>query len=119
MGIDMVVNRLADFRAWDSESGCLNVIIETPKASRSKFEYDSKEGLVDLGKVLPKGMSFPCDFGFVPSTRGEDGDPLDVLVVMDEPAFTGCRVRCRLIGVTEEEQTNRPGETVRNDRLVA
>ncbi len=63
-------------------------------------------------------MSFPYDFGFIPSTRGGDGDPVDVLVLMDEPAFPGCVVPARLIGVLEAEQTE-DGKTVRNDRLVA
>lgn len=63
------------------------VVIETPKGSRNKYAYDPKEHIFELKKVLPAGMAFPYDFGFVPSTRGGDGDPLDVLVLMDEPAF--------------------------------
>ncbi len=97
----------------------LNVVIETPKGSRNKYNYDERLGLFKLGGVLPSGASFPYDFGFVPSTLGGDGDPLDVLLLMDEPAFTGCLVRARLVGVVEAEQTERDGETTRNDRLVA
>ena len=63
-------------------------------------------------------MSFPYDFGFIPSTRADDGDPLDVLLLMDEPAFLGAVVPARLIGVLEAEQTE-GGETIRNDRLIA
>jgi inorganic pyrophosphatase len=96
----------------------LNVVIETPKGSRNKYDYDEKTGLFRLGGVLTSGASFPFDFGFVPSTLGGDGDPLDVLVLMDEPAFAGCLVRTRLVGVVEAEQTERDGETTRNDRLV-
>src|SRR5215211_3689972 len=96
----------------------LNVIIETPKGSRNKYNYDEETGLFKLGGVLPAGASFPFDFGFVPSTLGGDGDPLDVLVLMDEPAFAGCLVRTRLVGVVEAEQTERDGETTRNDRLI-
>ena len=96
----------------------LNVIVETPKGSRNKYEYDDELGLFKLGGVLPSGAVFPFDFGFVPSTTGGDGDPLDVLVLMDEPAFTGCLVRVRLLGVVEAEQTERDGERTRNDRLV-
>ena len=96
----------------------MNVVIETPKGSRNKYEYDERLRLFKLGGVLPSGASFPFDFGFVPSTLGGDGDPLDVLVLMDEPAFTGCLVRTRLVGVVEAEQTERYGETTRNDRLV-
>jgi inorganic pyrophosphatase len=103
----------------DPETNQLNVIVDTPKGSRNKFKYDEKSGLFKLSGVLPTGSSFPYDFGFLPSTRGEDGDPLDVLVLMDDPAFVGCLVPARLLGVIEAEQTERSGETMRNDRLIA
>ena len=113
----MVGNNLFNLDAFhDGEE--LNVVVETPKGSRNKYEYDERLGLFKLGGVLPSGASFPFDFGFVPSTLGGDGDPLDVLVLMDEPAFAGCLVRTRLVGVVEAEQTERDGETTRNDRLV-
>ena len=102
----------------DRESGDLNVIIDTPKGSRNKFSWESKLQLFELSGVLPAGAVFPYDFGFIPNTRGEDGDELDVLVLMDEPAFTGCLVRSRLLGVIEAEQTEK-GKTNRNDRLIA
>jgi inorganic pyrophosphatase len=104
--------------AFDAESGALNVIVETPKGRRNKYKFDEKTGRFELHKVLPSGAVFPFDFGFVPSTRGEDGDPLDVLVLLDEPVFPGVLVRSRMIGVIEAEQTE--GEaTKRNDRLIA
>lgn len=103
--------------AWNSDSGLLNVIVDTPKGCRNKYKYDEEYGLWRLSKVLPLGASFPFDFGFIPSTRGEDGDPIDALVLLDEPAFPGCVVPARLIGVLEAEQTEK-GKTVRNDRLV-
>ncbi|HEY7428313.1 MAG TPA: inorganic diphosphatase [Gemmataceae bacterium] len=102
----------------DPESGRLNVVVDTPKGSRNKYKFDEQHGQWRLSKVLPQGLSFPYDFGFLPSTRGEDGDPVDVLLLMDEPAFPGCVVSARLIGVLEAEQTE-DGKTVRNDRLVA
>ena len=108
----------AQLSAFDDQSHALNVIIETPKGSRNKFKYDEELGLFRLSGVLPAGAVFPFDFGFVPSTIGEDGDPLDVLVLMDEPAFAGCLVASRLIGVIEAEQTEED-ETSRNDRLIA
>ncbi len=104
--------------AWEPDSGRLQVVIDTPRGSRYKYKYDAEHGLWRLSKVLPLGAAFPFDFGFVPSTQGEDGDPLDALVIMDEPAFPGCVVRARLIGVIEAEQTEN-GKTTRNDRLVA
>jgi inorganic pyrophosphatase len=109
---------LVELPTWDEKSGLLNAIIDTPRGSRNKYKYDEKSNLWRLGKVLPLGASFPFNFGFLPSTRGEDGDPVDVLVLMDEPAFPGCVVPARLIGVLEAEQTEK-GKTVRNDRLVA
>jgi inorganic pyrophosphatase len=66
---------------------------------------------------LPEGMMFPFDFGFIPSTLGEDGDPLDVLVLMDAPAHPGCLVDVRLIGIITAEQTE-DGKTEANDRLM-
>lgn len=72
-----------------------------------------------LKKILPEGMSFPFDFGFIPSTLGDDGDPLDVLVLMDEPVGTGVVVPARLIGVIDAMQTEKDGETVENARLIA
>jgi inorganic pyrophosphatase len=110
-------NSLESRDAFNDE-GDLNVVIETPKGSRNKYTYDEKTGLFKLGGVLPAGASFPFDFGFVPSTLGGDGDPLDVLVLMDEPAFPGCLVHVRLVGVVEAEQTERDGKTERNDRLI-
>lgn len=100
------------------ESGDLHVIIDTPKGSRNKYKFDEELGLFKLGGVLPVGAIFPFDFGYVPSTLGEDGDPLDVLLLMDEPAFVGCLVEARLLGVIEAEQTEK-GRTERNDRLIA
>ena len=108
-----------EFGAFDDDSGELNVIIETPQGSRNKFSFDERRGIFKLDGVLPAGASFPFDFGFVPTTLGQDGDPLDVLVLMDEAAFTGCLVPSRLIGVIEANQTERDGQTMRNDRLLA
>lgn len=105
--------------AFDEESGHLNTVVEAVKGSRNKFKFDGEYGLFIHDSVLPAGAMFPFDFGFVPSTRGDDGDPLDVLVLMDEPAFVGAVVPCRLVGAIEAEQTERDGETVRNDRLIA
>lgn len=84
----------------------LRVVIETPRGSRNKFAFDPDLERFELKGVLPEGSSFPYDFGFVPSTLGEDGDPLDVLVLMDAPAFPGCLVEARLLGALEAEQTD-------------
>jgi inorganic pyrophosphatase len=96
----------------------LRVVIETPKGSRNKFAFEPKEHIFELKKVLPAGMTFPYDFGFVPSTIADDGDPVDVLVLMDEPAFPGCVLTCRPIGVIEGEQGKKKNKE-RNDRIIA
>ncbi len=96
----------------------LQVIVETPRGCRNKFAFDPQQKIFSLKKVLPAGMSFPYDFGFLPSTLAEDGDPIDVLLLMDEPTFAGCLVKARLIGVIEGEQIEGKEKT-RNDRLVA
>lgn len=106
-------------KPFDEETGDLNVIVETPKGSRNKYAFDEKLKLFALKGVLPAGHSFPYDFGFIPNTRGGDGDPLDVLVLMDESAFAGCLVAVRIVGVIEAEQTERDGKIERNDRLIA
>ena len=102
----------------DKKDGILQVIVETPKGSRNKFAFDPDQGIFALKKVLPAGMVFPYDFGFLPQTIADDGDPIDVLLLMDEPAFTGCAVRAVLIGVIEGEQADGK-KKVRNDRLLA
>ncbi|WP_348267983.1 inorganic diphosphatase [Edaphobacter paludis] len=105
-------------RAIDKKDGLLQVIIETPKNSRNKYAFDVEQRIFSLKSVLPAGMAFPYDFGFLPSTLAGDGDPIDVLVLMDEPAFPGCLLRARLIGVIEGEQLDGK-KRIRNDRLVA
>jgi inorganic pyrophosphatase len=104
--------------AFDRETGLVNVVIETPQGCRNKYKYLAEVGTFVLRKVLPVGHTFPFDFGFIPSTRGEDGDPLDVLLLQDSPTFAGCIVPARLIGVIEAKQTEE-GKTQRNDRLIA
>lgn len=97
----------------------INAIIETPRNSQNKFAYDPELKVFKLTKVLPLGTVFPFDFGFVPNTIGEDGDPIDILVIMDAPAYPGCLVECRPIGVLEALQKTPGGEEKRNDRIVA
>ena len=97
--------------------GLVNVIIDTPKGSRNKFKFDEKAGCFRLSRILPVGASFPYDFGSIPGTLAEDGDPLDVLVIAEEASFAGCLLSVRLIGAVRAEQTEQ-GRTIRNDRLL-
>jgi inorganic pyrophosphatase len=101
------------------KDGMLQVIIETPKGSRNKYAFNPEQEIFELKAVLPAGMVFPYDFGFLPRTKAGDGDPIDVLVLMDEPAFPGCLLRAQLIGVIQGEQVGEGKKIVRNDRLVA
>jgi inorganic pyrophosphatase len=107
------IRGLDTFRSPDE----LNVVVETPKGSRNKYKYDEAGGVFMLHKLLTAGAVFPFDFGFLPSTRGEDGDPLDILILMEEPARTGCLVPVRLIGGIDANQTENC-QTRRNDRLI-
>ncbi len=108
--------RLEPFDSADKQM--LRVVIETPKGSRNKFAFNAQSHIFELKKVLPAGMAFPYDFGFVPSTKADDGDPVDALVLMDEPAFAGCVLSCRPIGVIQGEQGDKK-KKMRNDRIVA
>src|SRR6267154_2007423 len=101
----------------DAKKGVCRAIIETPKCCRNKFNYDPDSGLFKLGGLLPEGMMFPFDFGFIPSTLAEGGDPLDILVLMDAPAHVGCLIEVRIIGIITAEQTE-DGKTEANDRLL-
>ncbi len=94
------------------------VVVETPKGRRNKFNYDPEVRAFTLGGLLAEGLSFPYDFGFIPSTLGQDGDPLDVMILMDEPAHVGCVLQVRIVGVIEAEQTE-DGKKTTNNRLIA
>lgn len=107
----------APLRNEDDES-LYNVVIETSKGSPNKLGYDDALGAFTLHSVLPQGAVFPFDFGFLPRTKGGDGDPLDVLVLMQAPVPAGTIVPTRLIGVIEAEQREKSGATVKNDRLI-
>lgn len=103
----------------DEDSGDLTVVVETPKGSRNKYKYDPAQGVMRLGATLGEGLAFPFDFGFFPSTRGEDGDPLDVLLFLDAGVPPGCVATARLIGVLEVEQKQKRKPWQRNDRFFA
>jgi inorganic pyrophosphatase len=98
--------------------GLVNVIIDTPKGSRNKYKFDEQALCFRLSRILPLGAAFPYDFGSIPHTLAEDGDPLDVLVIADEASFAGCLLNAKLIGAVRAEQTEK-GKTIRNDRLLA
>ncbi|MCX3063245.1 inorganic diphosphatase [Streptomyces beihaiensis] len=76
-----------------------DVTIEIPKGSRNKYEVDHETGRIRLDRRLFTSTAYPTDYGFVENTLGEDGDPLDALVILDEPTFPGCLIKCRAIGM--------------------
>jgi inorganic pyrophosphatase len=99
----------------------VDVVIETPKGSAQKYDYVPDTPFFKLSKILPSGMVFPYDFGFIPKTKGEDGDPLDVIVISEFNSFPGIIIKCRIIGGIKAEQSegkNRK-KMIRNDRFVA
>ena len=96
----------------------VTAIVETPKGSGYKYINEPDLKLFKLKKTMPAGMVFPFDFGFIPGTKGEDGDPLDIIILSELSSFPGCIMDCRLIGAIAAEQTEE-GYTVRNDRFLA
>ncbi len=101
----------------DPTSATCRAIVESPGGRRAKYSYDRGSGLFALKRLLPEGMSFPLDFGFIPGTLGEDGDPLDILVLNDEPMAVGVLLEARLVGVILARQTE-GGRALRNDRII-
>ena len=111
-------NPIGPLDSIDLQTGFINVVIETPQGSRNKFAFDEVLGLFRLSKTLAAGHTFPFDFGFIPATRGGDSDPLDVLLLADEPAFPGCLILTRVIGVIAVLRVKNKKVKHRNDRLI-
>jgi inorganic pyrophosphatase len=93
-------------------------MVECPRGINHKLDFDAREKRFTLSKILPAGLTFPFDFGFITDTKGEDGDPLDIVIISEITGFPGCMIECRVIGVLAAEQTERDGKTVRNDRYL-
>ncbi|AYB29575.1 inorganic diphosphatase [Chryseolinea soli] len=96
----------------------IHVVIETPKGSRFKYAYEENVDLLVVRHELPEGFTFPINFGFIPHTLAGDGDPLDVLVMSETPAISGCLMECRVVGAVTARQRDR-NKWVRNDRVWA
>ncbi len=97
----------------------ITAIVKCPKGCTNKYEYEPEKGNFKLSKIMPPGMAFPYDFGFIPDTKGEDGDALDIILISEVSTFAGCYVDCRIIGAIKAEQTERDGSKMRNDRFLA
>ena len=102
-----------------SKKPTIPAIVETPQGTRTKVEFDYNLGLLRLTRVLPEGITFPLNFGSIPGTRADDGDPLDILLFMHDPVPPGTLLAARPIGVMEAEQTETNGRSERNDRIFA
>ena len=112
---------LAAIPAFASDN-IVHVIVEAPRGSTLKLKYDPKWEAMSVSRSLPLGVTFPFDWGFVPSTVGADGDPLDALLLWDVPSYPGVVIPSRPIGVLHVEQnrtTRTPSERIRNDRILA
>ncbi len=84
---------------YNARMDVIDVVIEIPRGSRNKYEIDEETGAIQLDRVLYSSVHYPTDYGFIPNTRAPDGDHLDVLVIVEEPTFPGCRMRARPVGV--------------------
>jgi inorganic pyrophosphatase len=104
----------ADIPAFADDSNLVHAVIETPQGIRHKYAFEPKYGIMLLKQTLAEGLTWPYDYGFVPQTLGDDGDPLDILVLNDTALFSGCLQRVRLIGGVLLKKN---GEE--NDRLIA
>ena len=101
-----------------AEKSYVYAVVETPRGSRAKLEFDRKLRIFTLAKPLIVGLTYPYDWGFIPSTKAEDGDPVDVLVIHDAATYPGLVLRCRPVGVLEIMQTKK-SKKERNDRIFA
>jgi inorganic pyrophosphatase len=104
-------------KPFDKGKKCWNAIIETPKGSNVKYALDTKTGFLTVKKALPEGMVFPFNFGMIPGTLAEDGDPIDVLVYNEEPLIAGCLLHVKPVGVIKAQQSEGK-KLVRNDRII-
>jgi inorganic pyrophosphatase len=102
-----------------NNSGDVYVVVETPRGSAAKLEYDPELRVFTLSKALFLGLTYPYDWGFIPSTKGEDGDPIDALVLHDTATAPGLVLKCKIIGVLEVLQSEKGKKGIRNDRLIA
>ena len=104
-----------------ADDDSFHVVVESPRGSAVKLKYNPQLGAMSISRPLALGLSFPYDWGFVPSTRGPDGDPIDAVMMWDVASFPGVVIPCRAIAVVQVEQNREghPGQRIRNDRIIA
>ena len=107
------IDRLPTF----DEDGNLHVVVESPRGSTLKYEYDPERGAFAVGRSLPVGIAYPFDWGFVPGTLAEDGDPVDAMVLHDRATYPGVLLKCRVIGVVDLVEKE-DGAKQKNPRII-
>ena len=112
-----VMPNLLKLPTWAGD-GAIHIVVETPRGARAKLTYDPELKTFVLSKSLMLGLSYPYDWGFIPSTRADDGDPLDALVIHDAATYPGLVMRCKLLGVLQTLQETKQ-HRIRNDRIIA
>ncbi len=108
-------NLVHDLPPYDDQHN-LRVVVETPRGANIKIKFDDKLGCFSLSRVLPLGVTYPYDFGFVPQTLAQDGDPIDAMVLIDALTYPGVVISCRLLGALQVEERGMRGRP--NHRLV-
>jgi inorganic pyrophosphatase len=96
----------------------VQVVIETPKGSSFKYAYNSQFDALEIRHELPEGFFFPLNFGFIPATLADDGDPLDALVLGNQPLAPGCLIQCKILGALKAKQKSKGKKIIRNDRII-
>ncbi|HEY8832188.1 MAG TPA: inorganic diphosphatase [Gemmatimonadaceae bacterium] len=109
-----MINPWHDLPAGIHPPELVTALIEIPSGSRNKYELDKQSGLIRLDRVLYSSMHYPGDYRFIPRTLHEDGDPLDILVRINEPTFPGCQIDCRPLGVLKMLDRGEP-----DDKIIA
>lgn len=101
-----------------NKEGAILVVVESPRGASVKLKYDPELGAFTVSRPLPWGMVYPFDWGFIPSTKASDGDPLDAMILWDVPSAPGVVIPCRLVGILKVEQDGKQGGRERNDRVL-
>jgi inorganic pyrophosphatase len=108
---------LTELAPFDDDDN-LQVIVESPRGSTLKLKYDPKNSVFTISRALPVGLAYPFDWGFIPGTRADDGDPVDALVVHESPTYPGVLLTCRILGMVSLSQVQ-DGKREQNDRVIA
>lgn len=107
-----MINLWRDLSAGSHPPEVITAVVEIPSGSRNKYELDKESGLIRLDRVLYSAVHYPGDYGFIPRTLAEDGDPCDVLVLLNEPTFPGCQIDARPIGVLRMLDRGEPDDKI-------